>query len=147
MKKLFLLNLLLSLLLLGCSSSISAIREHPVKYNGKSISLHGDVTETISIPLSGTMIFLLYDKTGTIPVFTTKKRKAGDKIKLKAKVLAIETHGAVDNVDVVAEKIKDYLKEKNLIQGKLVDLTAVGIGKVVKVVLKKTQGSYFLIEE
>ena len=146
MKKLFLITFSI-FLLLGCSSSISAIREHPVRYNGKSISLHGDVTETISIPLSGTMIFVLYDKTGSIPVFTTQKRTTGDEIKLKARVIAIENSEAIGNVENVAEKITDYLKEANLLQGKIVDLTALGIGRVVKVVLEKTQGSYFLIEE
>jgi hypothetical protein len=147
MKKLFLLSIVLPLLFLGCSASISNIRANPVKYNGEIISLSGDVTETMSIPLTGSMIYLLYDKTGTIPVFSSEKRKAGDSISLKAKVLALETHGAVDNVDDVADKITDYLSENNLIQGRLVDLSALGISKVVKVVLAKTQGSYLLIEE
>jgi hypothetical protein len=147
MRKLLLLNLLLTLMLLGCSTSISNIRENPVKYSGKSVSFRGEVTEAFSIPLTGSMIYLLYDKTGTIPVFSKEDREAGDSIKLKAKVLALETHGAVDNVDDVAEKITDYLGDNNLIQGRLVDLSAAGISKVVKIVLAKTQGSYLLIED
>ena len=53
----------------------------------------------------------------------------------------------VDNVDGVSENITDYIRENDLIQGRLVDLTAIGISRVVKIVLAKTQGSYFLIEE
>ena len=147
MRKLILLNLLLTLLLLDCSASISNIRENPVKYSGQSVSLRGEVTEAFSIPLTGTMIYLLYDKTGTIPVYSKEDRKAGDSIKLRAKVLALETHGAVDNVDDVSESITDYLSDNNLVQGRLVDITAAGISKVVKVVLAKTEGSYLLIEQ
>ncbi len=146
-KSLLSLGLLLVTALNACSTSISNIRQDPADYNGKTLGLSGEVTEAFAIPLTGSMIYLLYDRTGTIPVFSAHDREPGDKVSLQAKVVALETDGAVDDVDEVADNITDYLRENDLIQGRLVDLGATGISSVVKLVLRKTQGSYFLIEE
>ena len=146
MKTKFIIFSSLLIFLISCSSSISSLRENPSDYNGKVVTINGDVTETFSIALTGTMIYLLYDKTGTIPVFTIKKRKIGDSVNIKAKVFAIVTKGAVNNVDNVIERIIQYLKDNDIIHGRLVDLTGKGIAKLMKIILAKSEGSYLLVE-
>lgn len=146
MKKHLLIFSLITIILTSCTTTISSLRQTPSEYNGKQVRLQGDVTETFRIPATGTMIYLIYDGTGTIPVFTINKRRIGQSLNIKAMVFAVATKGVSKNVDIVIDKIIQYLKDNDIIKGKFVDLTGRGIAKLMKVILAKSEGSYLLVE-
>jgi hypothetical protein len=89
MKKITLLLFLLASVVIACSgifaTPISKILDNPRDYDGKTVTVSGEVTETFSFFVL--KYFVLDDGTGTITVVTEKALpKKGTKIRVKGEV-------------------------------------------------------------
>lgn len=79
--------IILTLLISGCSISISKIRYEPEKYEGKKVSVKGRVSESLGIPFVQKGAYQLDDGSGKIWVLSQKRRPSrGEKVTVKGKV-------------------------------------------------------------
>jgi hypothetical protein len=97
--------LLLLLACYGCNTAIGKILEDPRSYDGRLVTVTGQVTEYFSFVLI--KYFVLKDKTGEIAVLTTRPLpREGSTIKIQGTVNAAFSI-ADRQLIVIAEKEKD----------------------------------------
>jgi hypothetical protein len=73
----------------GLTTDISRIRENPQRYEGKKVSVKGQVVETLSIPFVQKGMFQIDDGTGKIWVMSQLRAPfRGDKLTVKGTVKA-----------------------------------------------------------
>ncbi len=109
MKKTALLLFLLASVALACNgiltTPISKITDNPRDYDGKTVTVSGEVTETFSFFVL--KYFVVDDGTGTITVVTDKALpKKGSKIRVKGKVSEMFSLGDTATLVIVEESDK-----------------------------------------
>ena len=109
MKKLALLLLILASVAIACSgifpTPISRIIENPRDYDGKTVTISGEVTETFAFFVL--KYFVLDDKTGTITVITQKPLpRKGEKIRVKGEVKEMFSLGDTQALVIIEDSGK-----------------------------------------
>jgi hypothetical protein len=106
MKKTAFLIFFLTAAAIACSgiftTSISKIIDNPRDYDGKTVAVSGEVTETFSLFV--VKYFVVSDGTGSITVVTDRPLpKKGSKIKVKGKVSEMFSLGDTQALVIVEE--------------------------------------------
>ena len=109
MKKTALLLIFLAAAAIACSAifttSIKKIIDSPRDYDGKTVTVSGEVTETFSLFV--VKYFVVDDGTGTITVVTKKALpKKGTKLRVKGKVSEMFSLGDTQALVIVEDSDK-----------------------------------------
>ena len=109
MKKITLLLLILASVAIACSgifpTPISRIIENPRDYDGKTVTVSGEVAETFAFFVL--KYFVLDDKTGTITVITQKPLpRKGAKIRVKGEVKEMFSLGDTQALVIIEDSGK-----------------------------------------
>lgn len=109
MRKAALLLFLLTFVAIACdgifSTRISRIIDNPRDYDGKKVTVSGEVTETFSFFVL--KYFVLDDKSGTITVITQKPLpKKGSKLRVKGEVREMFSLGDIQTLVIIEDSGK-----------------------------------------
>ena len=110
MKKIMLLLFLLASVVIACSgilsTPISKIIDSPRDYDGKTVTVSGEVTETFAFFVL--KYFVVDDKTGTITVITQRPLpKKGTKIRVKGVVSEMFSLGDTQALVIIEDSGKN----------------------------------------
>jgi hypothetical protein len=130
----------------SCATNIADIRSNPKKFANQVVNVNGIVKNKVNIPFTDFTFFELEDKTSSIIVFTLSDYVKGDKINIKAKVIAYDSTNQVESSIKISKSISTLLIEKASVSKEKAEKTGETIGKFLVTVLNKMEATYLLVE-
>jgi hypothetical protein len=131
----------------GCSTSVSALRGDPARYVGRTLSISGEVGRVIPIPFTEYSVYMLEDRSGSIPVFSNRERESGSRVMIRAEVVGYADTGDEREAERAAKSVREFLVKHELAGEESARRIADGIIGTVSRLQTALEGTYFLIEQ
>lgn len=128
----------------GCATTVAEIGENPGAYQEESVLLHGQVTESIAVPLVDQSVSLFTDGTGKALLISVEPFPEDTELSIRGRVLAFPERRTKDAVDGATERLSRALVDEGVAD----EATATRIsGAITKVAsrLAERLGALFLI--
>ena len=134
------------LCVVGCATSIQAIREDPQRFHGRTVTISGKVDRAISVPLTDYSVQTVSDSSGSVVVVTATRRDRGQDLRLRGRIVAFPEAGTVDKADSATGAIADFLVERGAVSREGAQKSA---ERVIAIIAKIAEGlgSLFVVVE
>lgn len=127
--------------------SINKLKSNPDRYCGDNVRLRGDVTFKASIPLTGMLVYILDDGSGSVLVFSAFPKEKGDRVSIRADVVAYVGEENKKGREKVIERISDYLVDKDILDRNKAEKVSDLSLKFINSVADAATGVWFVIEQ
>ena len=131
----------------SCVTTISAIKENPQKFAGKTLDIKGTVTNVINVPFTEFQVFLFADDNSKTAVFSISNHKKEETFILSGLVVTFPENATNDTADAAAKSLSDYIIKMDLAKPDKVKKIAGIILGVIRTISKGLGGEFFIIEQ
>ena len=143
---LIVLSIVLSISLIGCTTTLSAINKNPQEFAGKNVSIRGTIKNVVNIPFTEFQVFLFADEDSQAAVFSTLGHEKGEKISLSGSIVAFPENAANEAAAKAAEAVSKFIIDKDLAEPDTVKKIAGTILGAIGTISKGLGSAFFIIE-
>ena len=145
-RQLIIVLLLAVVVFAGCATSPENLASDPQSWDGKTVTLSGEVGTGFSIPATGFSVFSLAYADGNAPLVATSPRVKGRFTKVTGEVWAFPARGMSETSADAVYLLADFLMEKrNLDQRRAREVAAL-IFAAVNGISESSGPFWFIIE-
>lgn len=116
MKKLILGGVALLLLIAGCATRISDLKDDPQRYNGRTVTLRGVVNRALPLPVGNLSLQILGQDDDSALLISRVDRRRGDEAVVKVRVVAFPEDETSEAWERGARTLADFLVDHDLVE-------------------------------
>jgi hypothetical protein len=148
MKRILLVLMIFSILALAgsCATKISTIKQNPVQYADKTVTISGTVTKVHLVPNSRLNLLAVYDKTDTILVLTNEEVRKNQDVTVSGEIVAIGGRITGQRATYLQRKIADFLVDNKITTQKKALPASKMVLAYLRTVLPKARNTLLLLE-
>ncbi|UCB44906.1 MAG: hypothetical protein JSV25_11905 [Spirochaetota bacterium] len=148
MKRIVPLLMVFSILVLAgaCATNISTIKQNPVQYANRTVTISGTVTKVHLVPNSRLNLLAVYDETDTIVVLTDEEVKKNQDVTVSGEIVAIGGRITGQRATYLQRKIADFLVANKITTQRRSLPTSKMVLAYLRNVLPKARNTLLLLE-
>lgn len=127
--------------------SIEKLKANPTKYNGDIVRLRGDVGFKAAIPFTDLLVYILEDRTGSILVFSAYPKDRGERVSIRAEVVAYIGEEQEVQREEIIERVSQYLVDKEILERDKAEKVSEASLRFINTIANAATGAWFVIEQ
>ncbi|MDC7226768.1 MAG: hypothetical protein PQJ61_08380 [Spirochaetales bacterium] len=146
MKKISLIIITILLVTLaGCTTTLGGVKDNPQKHAGNDVRINARIALEVPLPFLDYSLYQIKDDTDRMFLFTDKKYKIDDRIRIRVHVIGISDGKSLSAFEEIAQQTANYMVKHRMESEAKARALSQKLVRLMTTLGTKAEGSYFLI--